>query len=175
MNQTMPGFAAAVRAIEASSGEYAYWWIAHQVADLAALLIAMGARIEGVGSDFAVARPFELSLSLDTGERVDTAGAQVPQRVSLAWQVGWPDAERGVEVDAAHPAALGVRRERALVDDALDHVQVCGGPARPRIGFMLVDGMEIPAVTLAVMPPQVFHQPVVHERDNGRNKTASEY
>jgi competence protein ComEC len=31
-------------------------------------------------------------------ERVDTAGARVPQRVSLAWQVGWPDAERGVEV-----------------------------------------------------------------------------
>jgi competence protein ComEC len=31
-------------------------------------------------------------------ERLDTAGAQVPQRVSLAWQVGWPDAERGVEV-----------------------------------------------------------------------------
>ncbi len=31
-------------------------------------------------------------------ERVETAGAHVPQRISLAWQVGWPDAERGVEV-----------------------------------------------------------------------------
>jgi competence protein ComEC len=31
-------------------------------------------------------------------ERIETAGAHVPQRISLAWQVGWPDAERGVEV-----------------------------------------------------------------------------
>jgi competence protein ComEC len=33
-------------------------------------------------------------------ERVETAGAYVPQRISLAWQVAWPDAERGVEVPA---------------------------------------------------------------------------
>jgi competence protein ComEC len=33
-------------------------------------------------------------------EGVAPAGARVPQRVSLAWQVGWPDAERGVEVPA---------------------------------------------------------------------------
>jgi competence protein ComEC len=31
-------------------------------------------------------------------ERVETAGTHVPRRISLAWQVGWPDAERGVEV-----------------------------------------------------------------------------
>ncbi len=36
------------------------------------------ARIEGAGSDFAVARPFELSLALDTGERVETAGSLTP-------------------------------------------------------------------------------------------------
>jgi competence protein ComEC len=33
-------------------------------------------------------------------EAVEPAGARVPRRVSLGWQVGWPDAERGVEVPA---------------------------------------------------------------------------
>ncbi len=31
-------------------------------------------------------------------EHVETTGARVPRRVSLGWQVGWPDAERGVDV-----------------------------------------------------------------------------
>lgn len=35
-------------------------------------------------------------------QRVDTLGAQVPERVSLAWQIGWPDSERGVAVPEVH-------------------------------------------------------------------------
>ena len=35
-------------------------------------------------------------------EQVATPGARVPQRISLAWQVGWPDAARGAELPAIH-------------------------------------------------------------------------
>lgn len=48
-------------------------------------------------------------------ERVVTSGAYVPARVSLAWVVGFPDAERGVEVPALRAGerwALTVRLQR---------------------------------------------------------------
>jgi competence protein ComEC len=31
-------------------------------------------------------------------ERIETPGARVPRRISLSWHVGWPDADRGLEV-----------------------------------------------------------------------------
>ncbi len=48
-------------------------------------------------------------------ERVVTPGARVPRRLSLAWVVGFPDAQRGVEVPDLHAGqrwALTVRLQR---------------------------------------------------------------
>ena len=48
-------------------------------------------------------------------ERVETPGARVPRRISLSWHVGWPDAERGLEVPAIRAAerwTLHVRLRR---------------------------------------------------------------
>jgi len=56
-------------------------------------------QLVGVVDDLPRRTPNGVRFALAV-ERVDAAGARVPQRVSLAWQVGWPDAERGVEVPA---------------------------------------------------------------------------
>ncbi len=77
---------------------YAAWRAELRLADaLPAAWEGEDLRFVGVIDDLPRRTPNGVRFAFAV-ERVDTAGAQVPQRVSLAWQVGWPDAERGVEV-----------------------------------------------------------------------------
>jgi len=101
MDRRRRTLAAAVAAVAASlllGHGYAAWRAAVRLAD--ALPPAWEGEdivVHGIVDDLPRRQPNGVRFAFAV-ERVETPHAHVPERLSLAWQVGWPDAERGVEV-----------------------------------------------------------------------------